>query len=325
MNTIPPHERYNQHANKAEISTFHIENALVRLGLNPIQCKVKKLTGGFQNANYLIEQDQQKLVLRFYSTDMQTALREVGVLQFLANHDVRTPKVIDYFEIENKAVISLEFLQGQLLQERLNQTPDIDLNILFQLGQELAKIHLIELPRTGFIGPKMKIGSEYENFSLFLRDYIVAVFGSVQKERLEPSVRDRLLKLIEDKWEIVLTTEPASHLVHCDFNPKNILISQNKNSIVSGILDWEFSISGNGYIDIGNFFRFPSDYPELAQERFIEGYKTIKSNLHENWRDVSLLMDLGNMASFMERKEDYQKTFRTAREIIGRTLKHFGY
>jgi Ser/Thr protein kinase RdoA (MazF antagonist) len=326
MTTTPPHERYNQHANKAHISPVQIENAIARCGLTPSECSIRKLSGGFQNANFLVEQDRRKLVLRFYSTKKETALREVGTLQFLANHDVKTPKVIDFFELENKGVVLLEFLEGQLLQEKLIESKTIDLITFHLVGQELAKIHLIELPRTGFIGPEMQIGNEYEKFSLFLKEYIVTVFSSVNEARLEPSIRDRLLRLVEDNWKTVLMTEPASNLVHCDFNPKNILIMQEEGRpVVSGVLDWEFCISGNGYIDIGNFFRFPYDYPELAQQKFIEGYKSIKPSLIKEWKEVSLLMDLGNMASFLSVKEDYQKTFRTAREIVSRTLKYFEY
>jgi hypothetical protein len=103
------------------------------------------------------------------------------------------------------------------------------------------------------------------------------------------------------------------------------MVSTSSKPVVTGILDWEFSLSGNGYIDIGNFFRFPYDYPEGVQENFIEGYKAVKDDLREDWREISLLMDLGNMASFLERKEDYQKTFRTARTVIDNTLNYFGY
>jgi len=123
----------------------------------------------------------------------------------------------------------------------------------------------------------------------------------------------------------VVQSELVPQLVHCDFNPKNILISKGPDPKVLGIIDWEFSDSGNGLIDIGNFFRFSYDYPVEARERFIRGYKAVNPNLHPDWETGSRLIDLGNMCGFLERKEDYQKSFRTARAVIRATLECFGY
>jgi Ser/Thr protein kinase RdoA (MazF antagonist) len=114
-------------------------------------------------------------------------------------------------------------------------------------------------------------------------------------------------------------------LVHCDFNPKNILVSRPPGCAVLGIIDWEFCVSGNGLIDIGNFLRFPYDYAATAADSFIAGYLMQHPTLPANWRDVSLLLDLGNMCGFLERQEDYQRTFRTARTVVRSTLAHFGY
>jgi Ser/Thr protein kinase RdoA (MazF antagonist) len=193
------------------------------------------------------------------------------------------------------------------------------------IGEELARIHQIKLPRAGFIGPEMKIGNQFGSFGLFLKEYIAGVLTSLAEDRLASKVRDRLLKLVEEKWHLVLAAEPASHLVHCDFNPKNIMVSEDDESVVTGILDWEFCLSGNGYIDLGNFFRFPCDYPDGSQEEFVNGYETGGGKVNQHWKDISLLMDLGNMCSFLERREDYQKTFRTARAVIHGTLDYFGY
>ena len=102
-------------------------------------------------------------------------VRELISVPFLASPDVKTPKVIYFFELENKGVVLLEPLEEKLLQEKLIESKTIDLNTFHLLGQELTKIHLIELPRTGFIGPEMKIGNEYENFALPIFDFVPTV------------------------------------------------------------------------------------------------------------------------------------------------------
>jgi hypothetical protein len=91
------------------------------------------------------------------------------------------------------------------------------------------------------------------------------------------------------------------------------------------VIDWEFCLSGNGLGDLGNFFRFEYDYPSMARETFAAGYRSVNPDLPMNWSDAAKLIDLGNMCSFLERPEDYQQSFRTARAVIESTLEHFGY
>jgi Ser/Thr protein kinase RdoA (MazF antagonist) len=124
---------------------------------------------------------------------------------------------------------------------------------------------------------------------------------------------------------MVLETEVVRQLVHCDFNPKNILVSKESDPKVLAILDWEFSWVGNGLMDFGNFFRFSYDYPPEAREAFVRGYRNVKSELPENWNEISRIIDVGNMCFFLERQEDYQESFRTARAVIDSTLEYFGY
>ena len=84
-------------------------------------------------------------------------------------------------------------------------------------------------------------------------------------------------------------------------------------------------MSGNGLGDLGNFFRFEYDYPPSARQVVVEEYSSVDPDLPANWPDVGRLIDLANMYSFLERPEDYQKSFRTARTVIQSTLTHFGY
>jgi Ser/Thr protein kinase RdoA (MazF antagonist) len=144
-------------------------------------------------------------------------------------------------------------------------------------------------------------------------------------DRLSLELNQRLQRLVHDTWGLVLATEPRRQLVHCDFNPKNLLVSPLSSSALLAIIDWEFCLSGNGLGDLGNFFRFEYDYPSEAREMFAAGYRSVDPDLPANWCDVAKLMDIGNMCSFLERPEDYQKSFRTARTVIQSTLDHFGY
>jgi aminoglycoside phosphotransferase (APT) family kinase protein len=130
---------------------------------------------------------------------------------------------------------------------------------------------------------------------------------------------------VDDKWDSVVQTETRPQLAHCDFNPKNILVSRSEPNRVAAVIDWEFSDSGNGLIDFGNFFRFSYDYPAYARDAFLAGYEETNRGLHPQWEEASRLIDCGSMCGFLERKEDYQKSFRTARAVVECTLAYFGY
>lgn len=144
-------------------------------------------------------------------------------------------------------------------------------------------------------------------------------------ERLSVELNHRLQRLVHDTWPLVSETEPKRQLVHCDFNAKNLLVSAGPSTALLAVIDWEFCLAGNGLGDLGNFFRFEYHYPSAAREMIVDGYRSVNPELPANWFDVAKLIDLASMCSFLERREDYQKSFRTARTVIESTLGHFGY
>lgn len=327
MEKIPPKERFSQNAKSISIPEGLLREVLLEFGVNPKTFELQQLSGGFMNANFLASDDDQRFVLRVYATDTHVAQKEFDLLRFLESRSVSTPKVFANFEVQDRPVVVMEYLDGATLEDRLLSGEPLGLDIYEAIGKELGTIHSIHFDRAGFIGPKMEIGTEFENFSAFIGRFMEKTLKDLEgrPDKLDLETNARFRRLIQDQWSLVVQSERVHQLVHCDFNPKNILISKDQNAKVVGIIDWEFADSGNGLIDIGNFFRFFYDYPAEAWERFISGYKSTNSDLHPDWETASRLIDLGNMCGFLERKEDYQKSFRTARTIIKATLEHFGY
>lgn len=327
MEKIPAKERFSQNLKSVSTPAELLHEALDRFGMNPKCCEITQLSGGFMNANFLATDGEKKVVLRIYATNNQTAQKEFDLLQFLASRPISTPKVFAIFEVHQRPVVVMEYLDGMTLEDRILSGEPLDLSIYEAIGKELGEIHKIHFERAGFIGPKMEIGAGFDNFSAFIGQFMEKTLKDLEErpDKLDLETNKRFLRLVKDKWELVVKTELVPQLVHCDFNPKNILVSKDRSPKVLGIIDWEFADSGNGLIDIGNFFRFVYDYPIEARERFILGYKSSNPNLHPEWETGSRLIDLGNMCGFLERKEDYQKSFRTARTVIRSTLEHFGY
>lgn len=324
MERIPPEERFSHNEKSLVIPEEILFAALSQSQWDPRKTTLTKLSGGFMNANYKAVHESERQVLRVYSTDSHFAQKEYDLLRFLSDREILTPKVYDVFEIEGRPVVLMEFLEGVTLEDHLLSGGTNDPSIYESVGRELGKIHAIHFDHAGFIGPGMQLSHQFTNFSAFVGEFIDKTLRDLesQPEKLDLEANRRFRRLFEDKWQIAVDSEKFPQLVHCDFNPKNILVLNNE---VSGVIDWEFSDSGNGMIDFGNFFRFSYDYPAEAREHFVRGYREVNPNLPENWETAARLMDLGNMCGFLERKEDYQKTFRTARAVIKSTLEHFGY
>jgi Ser/Thr protein kinase RdoA (MazF antagonist) len=229
--------------------------------------------------------------------------------------------------VQDRPVAILEFIDGITLEDRLLSGEASAPSLYHKIGAQLAKVHAITFSETGFLGPQLTIGREYDDFSEFVRGFIERTLSMLltRPDRLDLELNHRLQALVRDTWALVSETEPRRQLVHCDFNPKNLLVTAQSSGALLAIIDWEFCLSGNGLADLGNFFRFEYDYPGVAREMFVAGYRSVNPNLPANWFDVAKLLDIGNMCSFLERPEDYQKSFRTARAVIHSTLEHFGY
>lgn len=326
MQFIAPKERFSQHAGSVSVSPSILTGALLAYGRQPDRAEFRRLPGGFMNANFVATVDGERLVVRVYSTDAPTADRECDLLMFLASTAVAVPRVLARCEVEQRPVAILEFIDGVTLEDRLLGGGGSAARIYRDIGVQLAHIHRITFPRTGFVGPKVAIGHEYDDFSVFLRQFIDRTLSTLltRPDRLSLDLNRRFQRLVRDQWALVSETEPRRQLVHSDFNPKNLMIAAREDAVLA-IIDWEFCLSGNGLGDLGNFLRFEYDYPSGARAAFVEGYTSINGELPAKWFDVAKLIDLGAMCGFLERHEDYQESFRTARVVIESTLEHFGY
>jgi Ser/Thr protein kinase RdoA (MazF antagonist) len=325
MEKIPAKDRFSKHAGISEVSPETLKEAISRFELRPEECEIRLLAGGFMNANFSVARGPEKFVFRVYSTDRTTAEREKDILRFLRSYPVKVPQVFALLEAGGRSIAVLEYIDGITLEDRILSGEQIGVHLYEEIGMQLAEIHAIHFNEAGFIAPGIAIGREYADFNLFIRQFIERTLDQMPAERLDANTRDRFRRLVQDKWGLVSQTGPLRQLVHTDFNPKNIMVSRGPDAQLLAILDWEFCLSGNGLIDLGNFFRFSDDYLPNAREHFEKGYRSVTNQLSADWIDISRLLDLGNMCSFLERNEEYAESFRTARAVIQATLDHFGY
>ena len=77
MEKIPPKERFSKHAKAKEIPKSLISAALSAFDHDPANTPTKLLSSGFMNANFSVDGTNGPVLMRIYSTDMETAERIV--------------------------------------------------------------------------------------------------------------------------------------------------------------------------------------------------------------------------------------------------------
>ncbi len=321
MDYIHPKKRYSQAKTRKEDHSVDLATVAEEFGFDINKLKISKLSGGFMNANYLLKGNRQA-VLRVIATNEESARREAALVELAYQNEIKVPKFYDLKVFKGKAYVLYEYMPGITLEDFLLTRKEVSKKTFLDLGSELGKIHSISFASNGFFNEQLKIAEPISDIDKFGIDYMNRVIPNIPDERLSKEIKERLHKLIQDKWEFVSQSSISNRLTHFDFNPKNILVSEDGE--LKAILDWEFGMAANCIADLGNFLRFTYDYPDFSKDTFIQGYERVL-NLPEGWEDASRLLDLISMCGFLERKENYPETFKTAKMIVENTLDYFKY
>jgi Ser/Thr protein kinase RdoA (MazF antagonist) len=319
--TVPAEDRYDRREGLGSMSLEDVASIAGRCFPGRTPRRVSQLAGGYSNANYLVDLGAERFVLRFFLGGEEAGEREIGALRLARSHGVAVPQVVDYQTHEGRAVAVLEFVEGMLLSKLLQSRPEDSETIFFNVGQELARIHAVKFPGAGLFGASGEITEELPDVCAAARQYLLGPLAGIAGQRLGSELTERVRQIVDEHWHLVNTTCLSPALVHCDFNPKNILVSEGADRRVAAILDWEFSMSAHAIIDLGNFFRFEQeDYPPGSRAAFLQGYSSGGGILPSAWERAARLVDLTSMLAFLSRPQESPKTFRTARKVIERTL-----
>ena len=238
---------------------------------------VELLAAGKSNTNYkLILSDGEAYVLRLYRRG--DAQRETYVMDLV--RDI-VPVPIEIARGESWSVFS--FLEGELLEGVPEQSG--------AAAEVLAKISSVVFESRGWVSPNGSVSP----FSFGgVRGFITHMFeradvrGWIGREAVH-----KILEIVKRESRRLDELDAERRLVHGDFNPTNILISEG---VVSGILDWEYCHSGTPYMDIGNLLRHTDDeYHGLIKS----GLEAGGMRLPADWKARAELVDLTSHLEFL--------------------------
>jgi len=281
------------------------------------------LEGGFSNANFRVDVGPQAVVVRFYPGGPEIARREASLLKLLVSREILVPALLgECIRSGGKIANVVAFARGPSLADLLAARPHASLAGAFRaVGAQLARIHRVSFDQAGPLGSDGRVargfGDFYDAGEAFIREPLRGRAGA----RLGPALTERVLRLVARDWRLVREARGGPVLVHCDFNPKNLIVHQGAGTVT--VLDWEFAIAGDPLIDLANFLRFEEDYSPFLIDEFLRGYAAAGGALPPNWRPAAWLHDLVSMCALLDRPEELPKTFKTARRVVEDTLRRF--
>ena len=239
---------------------------------------VTPLDGGYSGETFLVGDDPaDQVVLRIYRRNPDRALVDASLLRLMRGI-VSVPEVIEARPArgDDPALLVTEKLDGMPLDVLLrHDPPGVDWEELgLEVGVMLARLSGIPFLEPGlFDGPPLTVSQEdmpddLREFAQYYRDH--GRLAAWQDRDF-----DALLDLVDAAEDIsaeaALESGGRTVLVHSDFNPKNILVDPAESMVV-GLLDWEFCHAGNPYADYGNLSRFEREdrLTGAALEAFVD-------------------------------------------------------
>lgn len=291
----------------------------MHLGSGRKVVEITPLAGGFRNQNYHVCFDKGPQGVLKIANDIEQA-KKAGALQQQLSRFLPVPKIWGERATSDHVFTLMEHIPGDLacnLPKDLAEEAYIALG--HTLGTLLSKVHSVQFPEAGSLNANLEVPDPYSNLGDSWLAYMREVMhGKRAETRLGQKDTQRVLQLLNRYEEELHALSQTQCLVHSDFNLKNILVQQKEDRWkITGLLDWEFAHSGSPLVDIGNFYRFEAALPSALFKGFADGYGL---SALQNWRELSLILDLAALCNFLDAPEDLPLTQETAIYLIRQTL-----
>ncbi|MER6778160.1 MULTISPECIES: phosphotransferase family protein [unclassified Streptomyces] len=285
--------------------------------------EVDPLPGGFTNDMALLTAQPadapvvERYVLRRYRPSSSRVPRntcavEVAVLGRAADSTVPVTAVVaadPHGRATGRPTLLYRFVDGTPLSQVLADGPvSGEARALGRaVGAVLARIGRVRLPRPGAFGDSSLVptpdGADPLGDLPGFVDRCLAT--SVADGPLSGTDAAVLRDLARRGPRALAAVAGERSLVHCDFNPKNVLVQrQDGQWAVAAVLDWELAFSGSPLFDVGNMLRFAHEYPPDFTAGFVEGFRDGNGRLPVDWLRLSRTLDLFALADILTAPPD---------------------
>ncbi|MEU0742257.1 phosphotransferase [Streptomyces sp. NPDC006134] len=279
------------------------------------------LPGGFTNDMVLLTvrpagaPGTERYVLRRYRphcgrVPRNTCAVEAAVLGRAAAHAVPVASVVaadPHGRATGRPALLYRFMDGVPLGEVLADGPASGeaRELGRAVGAVLARIGRVRLPRPGaFAGPSLVPAPDgtppLGDLPGFVDRCLAAADGTLN------GTDAAVLRALARRGTRALAAVAGERsLVHCDFNPKNLLVERRAGQWeVAAVLDWELAFSGSPLFDVGNMLRFAHEYPPAFATGFVEGFRAGSGRLPGDWLRISRTLDLFALADILTAPPD---------------------
>lgn len=292
---------------------------------------VRPLAGGFTNDMLLVttRQGERYVVRRYRPSGTRMRRNSCAVEEAVLERAAPTVPVAGvvasdpYGCVTGTPTLVYRFIDGiplsHVLAEEPTEAEAAELGGV--VGGVLARIAAVRLPRPGPFHDTTLVPAEEQNGDADLPGFVERCLATTGDGGvLTRGEADALRGLAAQTGHRVADVSGHNRLVHCDFNPKNVLVSRERGRWdVAAVLDWEQAFSGSPLYDIGNMLRFAHLYPPSFADGFVSGYRNAGGLLPHDWRALSRTLDLFTLADILTAPPDAD-CFTRARTVLLRHL-----
>jgi aminoglycoside phosphotransferase (APT) family kinase protein len=303
-------------------------------GNNDIK-SVSIIPGGCANINVLVQLNTSDttVILRVYLRDKESVYREQKISSLL-HKKLPVPEFYHIGEYNGYTFAIIEYLPGQTLRDLLlkGKAPDISpyapaelrcdkSDIMFKVGRTLGEIAKIKFPSSGFFNKNLEVEKDITS-----EGFVNFCFECLENNKVKATVPQEQREQIKNIFRVyknLLPDEAASNLVHADFDPANILVTEVNGKIeVSGILDWEFSFAGSSLCDVANMLRYAHQIPNNYQESFLKGLRGSGYELPSSWQITVNLLNIVSLLDCLVRSDSKNRPnqIKDIQELINNIL-----
>lgn len=287
---------------------------------------VSIIPGGCANINVLVQLNvaDTPVILRVYLRDKESVHREQKISSLLLKK-LPVPEFYHVGEYDGYTFAIIEYLPGQTLRDLLlkGKSPDIS-DIMFKVGRTLGEIAKIKFPSSGFFNKNFEVEKDITS-----EGFVDFCFECLENNKVKATLPQRQREQIKSIFRVyknLLPGDTESNLVHADFDPANILVTEVNGKIeVSGILDWEFSFSGSTLCDVAGMLRYAHQMPNEYQDSFLKGLRGSGYELPSSWQITVNFLNINSLLDSLIRSdsENRPNQIKDIQELIAHILDVF--